>query len=303
MKRRLPREAEVVVKVVESKKCFKLRVLDDARLKTVANQLSRLLGLNPQSSEWAFYAAGDQRYELPIATTVNQVALAGEPLVLLAKLMTATQLETFVRTTADLRLDTRWRRRIESCDPRRRDFGSQTGEQSQEGEAHWFDSQFGHWRHATPVWQGDAIAKPRPAKVRYTLAGIEDPLRVPAKPKTGRARSTADIWAALNTVETSGVLRGLNAVGYCANEQCANFERWLLVGLGFGRFSSRALAQIAQCELCPHKDMCKRPFTLVGMFFKECRWTIESAQTVLLKPNPLELEAWRGRTKRVDLAD
>jgi hypothetical protein len=54
------------------------------------------------------------------------------------------------------------------------------------------------------------------------------------------------------------------------------------------------------CELCPRKDMFKLPYKIVGMFFKECRWKIEKAQTTLLKPNPMELEDWRGKTKRVD---
>lgn len=57
------------------------------------------------------------------------------------------------------------------------------------------------------------------------------------------------------------------------------------------------------CELCPRKDMFKKAYTIVGMFFKECRWTIEKAQTILLKPNPMELEEWRGRTNRVEFTN
>lgn len=45
--------------------------------------------------------------------------------------------------------------------------------------------------------------------------------------------------------------------------------------------------------------MFKKSYNVIGMFFKECIWTVESAQTVLPKPNPVELENWRGRQNRV----
>lgn len=47
MKRKVIREVEVIVKIVESKKCFKLRVEDDIRLKTIANRLCSLMNIDP----------------------------------------------------------------------------------------------------------------------------------------------------------------------------------------------------------------------------------------------------------------
>lgn len=53
------------------------------------------------------------------------------------------------------------------------------------------------------------------------------------------------------------------------------------------------------CELCPRKDMFKLPYHIVGMFFKECRWTVEKSELILPRPNPMELDEWRGREKEV----
>jgi len=45
--------------------------------------------------------------------------------------------------------------------------------------------------------------------------------------------------------------------------------------------------------------MFKLNYEVVGMFFKECIWKIEKAETTLQKPNPLELEDWRGKELKV----
>ena len=55
------------------------------------------------------------------------------------------------------------------------------------------------------------------------------------------------------------------------------------------------------CELCPRKDMFKKSYNVIGMFFKECIWTVESAQTVLPKPNPVN-PALRAASKRRSLS-
>lgn len=49
--------------------------------------------------------------------------------------------------------------------------------------------------------------------------------------------------------------------------------------------------------------MFKLSYKIVGMFFKECRWTIEKSQTIMMKPNPVELEKWQGHTERVRFFD
>ena len=59
MKRKLVREVDVTVKIVESKKCFKLKVDDDVRIKSIANRLCKLMDIDPVSTEWAFFAESD----------------------------------------------------------------------------------------------------------------------------------------------------------------------------------------------------------------------------------------------------
>ena len=100
-------------------------------------------------------------------------------------------------------------------------------------------------------------------------------------------------------------MRGMNVVGYCENNKCVNFERWICVSLGYGRyikltrFTNEQVSRVARCELCPRKDMIKFAYRIVGMFFKECVWRVEKAETMLQRPNPAELEAWRGKETTV----
>ena len=49
----------MTVKIVESKKCFKLKVDDDIRIKSIANRLCKLMDIDPVSTEWAFFAESD----------------------------------------------------------------------------------------------------------------------------------------------------------------------------------------------------------------------------------------------------
>lgn len=243
MKRKVIREVEVIVKIVESKKCFKLRVEDDIRLKTIANRLCSLMNIDPFCTEWAFYTANDNHYEIPIAFTLKQVDFAGGSRTLLAKIMsTTTKLDYFVETTIETRLDSRWRRRIEKASSFKKDASIQTEENHQfegtarDGEPCWYESKRGESENINELLKlTTSIDKPKKPKVIYTMYGIEDPLKLPQKPKVVKEKLIYDIWDNLQAIEQSRILRGMNVVGYCTNEKCINFERWILVSLGFGR--------------------------------------------------------------------
>lgn len=243
MKRKVIREVEVIIKIVESKKCFKLRVEDDIRLKTIANRLCCLMNIDPFCTEWAFYTANDNHYEIPIAFTLKQVDFAGGPRTLLAKIMsTTTKLDYFVETTIEARLDSRWRRRIERASSFKKDASIQTEDNhffertTGQGEPYWYESKRGESENIKDVLKlASSIDKPKKQKVIYTMYGIEDPNKLPPRPKIVKEKRTYDIWDNLQAIEESRILRGMNVVGYCTNEKCINFERWILVSLGFGR--------------------------------------------------------------------
>jgi hypothetical protein len=242
MKRKVVREVDVIVKIVESKKCFKMRVEDDVRLKTIANNLCKLMNIDPYCTEWAFYTANDNHYEVPIAFTLKQVDFTGGSRVLLAKIMSTTaKLDYFVETTIESRLDSRWRRRIEKGTNFKKDVSIQTEEiasfgNNGYGEPSWYDSgRIGSGSINQILKMSSSVDKPKKPRVIYTMYGIEDPMKLPPRPKIIHEKPTYDIWDNLNAIEQSRIMRGMNVVGYCTNEKCINFERWILISLGFGR--------------------------------------------------------------------
>lgn len=243
MKKKILREVDVIVKVVESKKCFKLRVEDDIRLKTIANKLCTLMNIDPFCTEWAFFTANDDHYEVPISYTLKQVIFSGNHRILLAKIMSTTmKVDYFVETSIGCRFDSRWRRRIEKGSNLKKEIGVQTDEgdvfesTARSQEPQWYSNGFRQSIGGrSDGFTQSTIEKPKKPRVIYTMYGIEDPLKLPPKKTIVKSKPLYDIWDNLQMIEESRIMRGLNVVGYCPNEKCINYQRWINVSLGFGR--------------------------------------------------------------------
>ncbi len=215
MKRKVVREVEVIVKIVESKKCFKLKVDDDIRIKTVANKLCTLMGLDPISTEWAFFMDADAYYEIPISYTLKQVAFKGERRVLLAKIMTTMVRQNyFLEQDIKIRMGSSW---VGKSRPFTKSVEIQTDADPSE--------------NPEKIKQIIKNAKPR---VIYTIDGILKPFKpAPVPPRI--PLDVDEIWTNLKTIQFSRIMRGLNVVGYCGNFKCINYMRWICVSMGFGR--------------------------------------------------------------------
>lgn len=153
-------------------------------------------------------------------------------------------------------------------------------------------------RRTGPVLESPRLNTVQPV---YTIDGIKRPAKRSFVKAEFKPETKVDIWKRIESFQANHIMRGMNAVGYCANSQCVNFHRWVCISLGYGRFTDQKVSEVARCELCPSKAMCKQPYVILGMFFKECTWAIEECVTKAELPNPPALESWRGRTIRVVL--
>lgn len=243
MKKKVVQEVDVVVKVVESKKCFKLRVVDDTRLKTVANKLCLLMDLDPFSTEWMFFTDNDMQYEVPISFTLRQVEYGRGGRVFLAKIMSTTvKKDYFVETKIEAKLESHWRRRIEQGSELKKEAGVQTDEHpllrmtSDSSEPIWYESDpRRHTIRRSELGLAAPADKPKKHRLIYTMYGIEDPNKMPPRSVVKKENLIDGLWENLAAIEQSRIMRGLNVVGYCTNEKCINFHRWITVGLGYGR--------------------------------------------------------------------
>lgn len=245
MKKKVVREVEVVVKVVESKRLFKLSVEDDVRLKTIANKLCRLMDLDPFCTEWAFYANSVDPYEIPISFTIRQIQNGRRVPTLLAKIMsTALKQDYFVDTKIGWKTDTNWRRRIESGQTILQETGIQTDPVDQVNEEmskepNWHPGSTRTSANTDALGKTGLISTQKQVKPRviYTMYGIQKPVEKAAAYYQVEAPDVSEIWQNLKKIEESQVLRGLNVVGYCPNKKCINYCRWISVSLGFGRYT------------------------------------------------------------------
>lgn len=279
MKKKTVEQVDVMIKIVESKKFFKLKVENDTRLKSIANKLCHLMHLDPIATEWRFTVDNENPYEVPITFTLNQIEFKprNSIRVLLGKMMTTT-LRNNHYEFIDIRLRpvNEW---YSKSKPLTRTVDTQT-------------------EHV------DGLDKPLLKKqVLFKIDGTFREKRTYFEHK--EPKDIGDIWQHLALIDENRIMRGLNMVGYCRNEKCINYHRWVCIGVGYGkydpmtRFSNTRLEQTAMCELCPRKDMHKLSYEIVGMFFKECVWKIEKLKITQPKPNPLEYEKWRGVSKEV----
>lgn len=247
MKKKVVREVEILVKVVESKRLFKLSVEDDTRLKTIANKLCRLMELDPFCTEWAFFSANDDHYEIPISFTIRQIQNGHQLPSLLAKIMTtALKQDYFVTTTVGVKTDTHWRRRIEHGQTTFNEASVQTDpiddlniQNAKEPQWHPGSSRTSANTDALIHNTGRvSSAMPKQPRVIYTMYGIKklEP-RVNVKFEDIEVPDIQEIWTYLKKIEVSKVLRGLNVVGYCPNNRCINYCRWINISLGFGRYT------------------------------------------------------------------
>lgn len=245
MKKKVVREVEVVVKVVESKRLFKLSLEDDTRLKTIANKLCRLMELDPFCTEWAFFSASDDHYEIPISFTIRQIQNGHQVPSLLAKIMTTTlKQDYFVTTTVGVKTDTHWRKRIEQGQTTFNEASVQTDpivDLNHDGtnEPRWHAGSGRSSVNAGTSMQTTgrvSTALPKKPRVIYTMYGIKKPeQKVTVKYQHQEVPEIEEIWENLKKIEVSKVLRGLNVVGYCPNTRCINYCRWINISLGFGR--------------------------------------------------------------------
>lgn len=248
MKKKIVEEVDVTVKIVESKRCFKLRVENDTRLKTIANKLCCLMHLDPFTTEWAFYKASEDDYEIPIAFTIRQISEHARNVpTLLAKIMTTTLKQNyFVVSSVGWKVDSHWRKRIELGQNIVRDASVQTdnllGDTQQmlekTNEPSWYKGSPRVSANTATLIGGSEkqVSDIKKPKVVYTMYGIQKPeSKVQAKKVKGEFIEINEIWKNLKTIEESMVMRGLNVVGYCPNHRCVNYMRWISVSLGFGR--------------------------------------------------------------------
>ena len=211
MKRKIVYEVDVTIKVVESKRSFKLRVDNDIRVKTMANKLSQLMGLDPFATEWAFYVDGDDHYEVPITYTVNQIDFKGGRRCLLGKIMT-TPMERDYLLEHDYRLSLSY---------------GWTGRNKITTKS--VEVQTDNIQGTKVITKGSEI-KTNPV---FTYEGIVRPGRI--RQPAFKPIDPGHIWDNLKMIEDSKVLRGMNVVGYCKNARCVNYHRWICISLGYGR--------------------------------------------------------------------
>ena len=197
---------DVTIKIVESKKFFKLTLENDVRIKTIANKLCHLMHLDPYATEWAFYVDGESYYEIPIIFTLNQVEFKGGRF-LLAKIMTTTMRNQYFETI-EMRLlpVSEW---YSKCKVQTENMQTQT--EKVEGL--------------------DVPLKKK--QVIYTIDGTFRQKKTFFK--HSEPRDIGDIWERLSLIEENRIMRGLNLVAYCRNERCINYHRWISVSIGFGR--------------------------------------------------------------------
>lgn len=67
MKKKVVVERDLQIRLKKSKKMFKFQVNNDIRLKELANEMCRMLGLNPYSTTWSFHVPIPEEYEVPIS--------------------------------------------------------------------------------------------------------------------------------------------------------------------------------------------------------------------------------------------
>ena len=209
MKKKIIEQVDVVIKIVDSKKFFKLRVENDIRLKRIANILCHLMHLDPIATEWRFTTDDENLYEIPIAFTLNQVEFkpGAKIRVLLAKMMTTTLRNNYYEYI-DIRLRpvNEW---YSKSKPVTRSVDTQTD-------------------HL------DGLDKPIQKKeVLYKIDGTFREKRTFFEQKI--PRDIGDIWQHLALIDENRIMRGLNLVGYCKNEKCINYHRWVCIGVGYGR--------------------------------------------------------------------
>jgi hypothetical protein len=92
-----------------------------------------------------------------------------------------------------------------------------------------------------------------------------------------------EIWDKIQTIQKHRILRGFGVIGFCRNKNCHNFEKFLMVGMGFGEFRFDTIHEKVICELCPRKDMLPKALILVGVYFKDCRWRVRDDRRIDMK--------------------
>lgn len=222
MKRKIIREVEVFVKIVESKKSFKLRVDNDIRLKTIANKLCDLMSLDPYATEWAFFADHARNsHEIPISYTINQIDFRGQTRCLLAKIMTTTMKSNYYEKP-DIQLM-----------PRNTWYGKAARDKKDaEAQTDPVDPAILGRRPQTGQQRAKTAQATKP-KVFYNMEGTFR--KKFERPPEKAPRDAHKIWENLQKIEENKIFRGMNVVCYCTNPKCINYHRWITVSLGFGR--------------------------------------------------------------------
>jgi hypothetical protein len=200
MLRKCTKEVEVSISIADSKRKFRLLVDIDIRLKSIANKLCSLMGLDPYRTEWAFFYEGDEIHEIPITYTLNQCSFHGDRHFLIGKIMTTTMKENYFEEV---------------------DYG-----------VRFFSHVYGKSKiHSKSI--GVQTDQNKAKQPRFTVDGIVREQRAKENPLP--KRDYENIWENLMRLEQNRILRGMNVIAYCKNERCVNFQRWICVSLGLGR--------------------------------------------------------------------
>lgn len=279
MKKKIVKDINLRVDIVNSKRIFRANVDSNTRLKNVANQISKRFDFDPITTEYKFHFPDDDQIEIPLVYTMRQIEEYGGKFHLMAKIMSVDVVDV----------------EKEPIHPKLKFYD-------------YIKQKQRHIKTRTIGVQADKRAHADVKKIRFeelfSVGGykrVQKDLDLIKFKRREQKKKKEEIWLKLENLYKHKIMRGVGLVGFCSNKNCHSYDKWVMTHLGFGQFRFDVIHSKIICEICPMKDMLPRPLDLMGIFFKDCKWRINDGRNMdVTERDKLKSDVmWLGRGRRI----